>query len=183
MTANNRKAWQRGSLLSLLIVPILSVPAFAVPTERTTTYTYQPPGGNGAGLIATMDGPRTGLGDTTTYTYNSAGNLQIIDNALHYTIQLLDYNNRRRPQRVIDENGVVTLLGYHTRGWLNTITVKDPGGNVALDAITTLTYNDAGLITRITQPNGAYFGFEYDNAQRVKAVVDALKVSGRDDVL
>ena len=91
MTANNRKAWQRGSLLSLLIVPILSVPAFAVPTERTTTYTYQPPGGNGAGLIATMDGPRTGPGDTTTYTYNSAGNLQIIDNALHYTIQLLDY--------------------------------------------------------------------------------------------
>lgn len=174
MTVHKRKERRLVRILPLLMAPILSVPAYAAPTERTTTYTYHPSGTNGAGLVATMDGPRTGSGDTTSYAYDAEGNLQTIVDALNHTTQLLDYNGRRQPGRVVDENGVETLLAYNSRGWLETITVKDPGGSPALDATTTLAYDEAGLITRITQPNNAYFEFVYDDAQRVKAITNNL---------
>ena len=85
MKVNKRKERQGGIFLSLLLLPVLSVPAYAQPTERTTTYTYHPWGTDGAGLIATMDGPRTGTGDTTSYTYDADDNLQTIVDALTHT--------------------------------------------------------------------------------------------------
>ncbi|MEM0953973.1 MAG: calcium-binding protein [Pseudomonadota bacterium] len=144
----------------------------AAPTERTTTYTYHTAGMNGAGQIASMEGPLPGAGDTTNYTYDTDGNLSAITNPLGHVTQLLDYTLRRRPGRIIDANGVETLLGYHARGWVNSVTVVSPGGGA--NAVTLMTYDAVGQLTRMTLPDGSFLDFEYDNAQRLTAIQNGL---------
>jgi RHS repeat-associated protein len=67
-----------------------------------------------------------------------------------------------------DANGVVTTLAYDGIGRLTTTTV-DSGG---IAAATTINYNTAGLISKITRPNGAYLQYTYDAAHRVIKVQD-----------
>jgi YD repeat-containing protein len=165
------RARRNGFLLSFLIAA--SWPAQAVPTEYTTAFTYHTSGTDGAGRIATVDGPRSGAADTTTYTYDTAGNLSAITNPIGHITQLMDYTSRRRPGKVTDANGVETVLGYHMRGWVETITVKDPGG-VTADATTYLTYDPVGQLIGITLPDSSYLGFEYDAAQRLDAIQNNL---------
>lgn len=169
-TTMGRQVFAKNQFSRFLVFGLLctAVSVLAAPTERTTTYTYHPSGTNGAGRIASMDGPRTGAGDTTHYAYDASGNLSTVTNPLGQVTQLLDYTLRRRPGRVIDANGVETLLGYHARGWIETITVVSPGGGP--NAVTLLAYDAVGQLTRMTLPDGSYLDFEYDAAQRLTAI-------------
>lgn len=142
--------------------------------DRTTNYTYHPSGSNGAGQAATMNGPRVDLNDTSSYAYDASGNLSSVTNPLGHVTQYSNYNGRGLAGRVVDANGVETLLSYHVRGWLTSTTVKDPGGNTALDAVTTFDYDAVGQITRITLPDNSYLDFEYDAAQRLEAIQNNL---------
>jgi YD repeat-containing protein len=54
-------------------------------------------------------------------------------------------------------------------GRLTSHTVVAAGGN----ATTSIAYDAAGLVTRITQPNGAYLDFTYDAAQRLTQIANA----------
>ena len=130
------------------------------------SYTYHPIGTNGAGLMATMDGPRTDVADTTSYTYDTDGNLMSVTNPLGHVTQMTDYTDRGQPGKIIDPNGIETILTYHARGWLLAATVKDPSGNPALDATTTYTYDAVGQVTRITSPDSSYLDYIYDAARR-----------------
>ena len=65
--------------------------------------------------------------------------------------------------RIIDPNGVVTVLGYDSEHKLTSIQVDPTGRN----AVTRLTYNAVDNVTSITSPNGTQISIIYDDARRV----------------
>ena len=146
---------------------------------RTTTYTY-----NATGLLTSVDGPLTGLTDTTTYTYYtsaSSGNynandLEEITDALGHSTQITQYSAAGLPRSVTDMNGVVTTFTYDARDRLLT-KVVDAGGsdNMNLEnATTTYTYNANGLLHTVALPTTAsghaYETYSYDRAHRRTSV-------------
>ncbi|CAE7822337.1 wapA [Symbiodinium microadriaticum] len=139
---------------------------------RTVTFTYYPEGVTGQFLVATQDGPRTDINDITSFTYTAEGYVETITNPLGHLTQVTSYNSRGLPLTTIDSNNVVTNMTYHPRGWLLTATVIDPSGGG--DATTTNDYDDEGLLTRVTLPNGAFLDYEYDAADRLTAISNNL---------
>jgi YD repeat-containing protein len=92
--------------------------ASPVGTPRVWTYTY-----NSTGQLLTADGPRTDVEGVTTYTYyaddhpnrGKRGNLTTITNALGHTTRITQYDAHGNPRKMVDPNGLVTLLTYDTR--------------------------------------------------------------------
>jgi YD repeat-containing protein len=144
------------------VVPMInaSVPA------RVQSWTY-----NAYGQVLTAKGARTDVNDTTTFAYYSSttidhtlGDLQSKTNAVGKVTQFTKYNKNGQWLESIDPNGVLTVNTYDQRQRLKTTSV---GGQA-----TSYTYDPAGQLTRITQPDASYIGYEYDDAHRVKAVFD-----------
>jgi RHS repeat-associated protein len=133
---------------------------------RTWAYTYTSTGG----LLASVDGPLSGSGDTVSYTYNSSGFLQTVTDQVGNVTTFTAWNGRGQPTSMTDPNGVVTNLTYDTRGRLLTVTADASG----IAAVTTIVYDGAGDITQITRPNGAYLQYTWDTARRLTAVQDNL---------
>ncbi|RYZ95467.1 MAG: hypothetical protein EOO68_18500, partial [Moraxellaceae bacterium] len=133
-------------------------------TEQTTTYTY-----NAAGQILTEDGPRTDVSDITTYTYDTAGNRTTMTNALGHVVRYTNYDSVGRLLSMTDANGTVSTYTYNDRGWLLSSIIKHPS-NSALDSITSYTYDAVGQMLTMTLPNGYQLGYEYDDARRLKAI-------------
>jgi RHS repeat-associated protein len=142
-----------------------------------------------AGQLRQIDGPRADVTDIVKYTYravsdtgcasNGVCNFRQRDlwkstNALNHVIEYVSYDSAGRVKRIKDANLVLTDLTYHARGWLQTSTVRADANGVpnAGDATTTIAYDAAGLITRITQPDGAYIDYTYDAAQRLTRIAD-----------
>ena len=139
-----------------------SVPA------RQWSYTY-----NQYGQVLTAKGPRTDVNDTTTYTYytdttvdHTIGDPQSVTNALGKVTQYPKYNKYGQVLRMIDPNGVTTDTTYDLRQRVAGVSV---GGQT-----TTYTYDAAGQLTRVTQPDTSYVGYSYDDAHRLTAVFDNL---------
>jgi RHS repeat-associated protein len=140
------------------------------------------------GALKSVDGPRTDVADVSTYAYYPAtdesgcgqpsgachrrGDLHTVTNALGHVVTHARYDRSGRLTRSIDANGVVTELNYHPRGWLLTRTVK--GAMAAEDATTTFAYTASGQVQRITQADGSYLVYGYDDAHRLISVTDAL---------
>src|SRR5690606_41161533 len=82
----------------------------ATSESRTTTWTY-----DSRGQVLTIDGPRTDVTDVTTYTYDAEGNLATATNALGHLVQYTDYDAHGNPLEIIDPNGIVTRLTYDLR--------------------------------------------------------------------
>ncbi len=132
---------------------------------RTSTFTY-----NSLGQVLTADGPRTDVMDKTIYSYDATGNLRSITNALGHAATLDNYDAHGHVGRVIDPNGVVTDLTYTPRGWLRTMTVTS-GATIAR---TTYVYDGVGQITKVTLPDGSFVSYTYDAAHRLTGVKDSL---------
>ncbi len=132
---------------------------------RTWTLSYHPDALGVPGQLASIDGPRTDVNDLTMFGYDSAGNLTSITNALGHVTQLFGYDAHGRPGQVIDANGVTRTLTYDLLGRLTSATGPEGTTTYALDA--------AGLLTGVQLPNGVALTYEYDDAQRLVAVVDA----------
>ncbi len=145
------------------------------------------------GLVKTMNGARTDVSDLSTYTYYAAdhancasapttcayrkGDLWKVTNALNQVTEYISYDGAGRVKRMKDANGVITDLSYHARGWLATRTVRANANgtpNATSDAVTTLTYDNVGQVTRVTQPDGAYIDYTYDAAHRLTDITDNL---------
>jgi RHS repeat-associated protein len=163
---------------------------------RQTTYTYceepeaSAPGSTCpiVGALKSVDGPRVDVADVTTYAYHAAtdesgcdqasgachrrGDLHTVTNALGHVVTHARYDRAGRLTRSIDANGVVTELNYHPRGWLLSRTIK--GATAADDATTRFAYAPTGLVSRITQADGSYLDYGYDDAHRLISVTDAL---------
>jgi RHS repeat-associated protein len=138
------------------------------------------------GLLKSVDGPRTDVSDATAFTYYGTvgaacsgtlsgcgyrpGDLWKVTDALGGVAEVLAYDAAGRPLAVKDANGVVTETLYYPRGWVATVTVK--GATTAGDRITSYEYWPTGLVKKITDPDGVYTTYEYDNAQRLTAIAD-----------
>jgi YD repeat-containing protein len=131
---------------------------------RTWTYTW-----DSTGLLQTVNGPRTDVTDTTTYSWTN-GVLTSVTNALSQATTINAVNERGLPTQITDSNGVVTDLAYNQRGWLTSVTKRSSGG----DATTAFEYDAVGQITAIVQPDGVRLDYEYDNARRLTAVENSL---------
>jgi len=134
--------------------------------NRETRWTY-----NQYGQVLTEDGPRTDVNDVTTYAYYSdttaehtLGDLRSITNAAGKVTQYTKYNKHGQLLESIDPNGVLSVNTYDLRQRLLSTSV---GGQT-----TSYSYDPVGQLTRVTQPDASFIGYEYDDAHRQKAVFD-----------
>ena len=75
-----------------------------------------------------------------------------------------------KPTVMIDANGTRTELAYHSRGWLEKVTVVHPSGDASKNAVTTMEHDAVGQVTSITTPDGQTLHYEYDDARRLTAI-------------
>jgi YD repeat-containing protein len=136
-----------------------------VGTTRTWNSTY-----NSVGQVLTAIGPRTDVVDTTTYTYDTSGNLSTITNAVGQLTTLSNYDANGRVGLITDANGATTALTYSPRGWLTGKTVTS-GGTVET---TTYGYDGVGQLTLVTLPNTSTVSYTYDPAHRLTNIADSL---------
>jgi RHS repeat-associated protein len=128
---------------------------------RSWTYTY-----NSHGQVLTVDGPRTDVVDKTTFTYDPAGNLATITNALNQVSQITSYNANGFPLTIQDPNGLVTQLTYTPRGQIATRLVGQE--------LTTYEYDGAEQLQKITLPDNSYLIYSYNEAHQLTGITDAL---------
>ena len=142
----------------------------ATTESRSTTYTYHlnTVSGNGdtiLGRLATVDGPRTSVSDITSYDYDANYNLIHITNALGHEGNFTAFDASGRPLTTTDENGVVTTNVYDAMGRLTSQT--------RIARTTVYAYDDAGLLAQLTLPDGRFYTYGYDNAQRLTSIQNA----------
>ncbi|MGF6094928.1 RHS repeat-associated core domain-containing protein [Pseudomonas sp. 18175] len=161
---------------------------------RTTTISYCEEadvvaGGNcpQLGLLKSIDGPRSDVSDTTSYSYYPnddvgcadpaagschfrKGDLHTLTNALGHTVETLAYDSLGRPLSVKDSNGVVSDYTYHPRGWPTSVTVR--GADGAGDRSTSITYWPTGQVQQVAEADGASVTYVYDAAQRLTDITD-----------
>ena len=133
----------------------------ATGTSRATTRTY-----NDLGLLETVDGPRTDVGDLTRFAYDEQGNLVSVIDALGHLTQIIAHDAHGRPLAIRDPNGTLTALAYDARERL--ISRNVDGQATAFD------YDGAGNLLRTTLPNGVFLRYTYDAAHRPIALEDNL---------
>jgi RHS repeat-associated protein len=130
---------------------------------RSISYDYS------FGSTHTMTANRSlpGGAATTTYLYDSAGNLSSVTNALGHVTQYQNYNGRGQPLSMYDANNVLTTFVYDLKGNLQTSTTA------GLPA-TTYTYDNDRRITQITAPSGQVVKYTYNGAERVTGIGNGL---------
>ncbi len=135
---------------------------------RTWQFTY-----DSQGQILTADGPRTDVADITRYRYyddtdatHAPGDLAQITDALGHNSTFAAFDAHGRPISIIDANSRVLQLRYDERGRL--IESNDAG------EVTRYGYDKAGLLVRITEPDGNFLAQAYDTAHRLTDVADSL---------
>jgi RHS repeat-associated protein len=142
---------------------------------RSWAYTwFEPPSSASlVGRIQSIDGPRTDVSDITSYEYYNSdhpdgdylsGDLKAIVNALGHRTEYLKYDRNGRPLEMQDANAVLSSMTYHPRGWLDSRTTDGK--------TTTFTYNLAGNVERVTQADGSFTAYEYDDVHRLTAIAD-----------
>ena len=142
---------------------ILGLSATPVGIARTTTFTY-----NSAGQLATIKGPRTDVADLTTYAYTADGNLSTIKNSVGHVTTYERYDAHGRVGRITTPDGTVTELTYKPRGWLESSKISAGG----LSEVTQYEYDPAGQLTHVALPDNTYIKYAYDDAHRLYHVSD-----------
>ncbi|WP_242112271.1 RHS repeat-associated core domain-containing protein [Luteimonas aquatica] len=142
-----------------------------------------------AGLVVSIDGPRTDLTDVTNYTYYPddatdcaiapttcsyrKGDLKKTTDALGHVTETLRYDGAGRPLSIKAPNGAIADYEYSTRGWLLTHIARgaDPASE-SDDQISRFEYWPAGMIKKIIQPDGSFISYSYDSAHRLIGIAD-----------
>lgn len=128
-----------------------------------------------AGRLLSVNGPRPAAGgqdDITSFTYDAAGNLLTMANALGHVTGFAGYDAGGRPASMTDPNGAVTLFAYDALGRLLSTNRKDPTSST-LDAITAYEYDVEGRVKGITLPGTQKMIFTYDLAGQLLQVATA----------
>jgi RHS repeat-associated protein len=133
------------------------------PNAHKWTYTY-----DNLGHLLTETNP---LGKTTTRTYDDAGNLKTVTDALNH-VTTYDYDASNQLIKITAPDGGITQYTYDTAG--NRLTETDP-----LNHTTTLTYNTDNLLASATTPLGEKTTYFYDhNGNLAKQVEPRGNVQG-----
>lgn len=103
-------------------------------------------------------------------TGHTRGDLQSITNALGHVTTFDLYDRAGRILQSTDSKGVVTTISYTPRGWVSSVTLT-PAGMAA--RTTTYTYDGAGQLTGVTNPDGTTLAYAYDAAHRLVGATDA----------
>lgn len=121
-----------------------------------------------------------------TYTYTPIGQLDTVNQQGVGTTDY-DYDALYRPEEVTYPNGYLMTYDYDVMGNRESITAQLPGPVThtvdyeydemyRVDTVTNgndvteYTYNEVGLITAMTMPNGVSADYEYDDAYRVTEI-------------
>ncbi len=134
--------------------------------QRTTTYSYY-----ANGQLASVDGSRSDVTDTTTYTYHNCttgfacGRVNTITNAAGHVTTYNTYNAHGQPLTMTDPNGVVTTLTYDLRQRLTSRTIGTE--------VTAFEYWPTGLLKKATLPDASYLKYTYDAAHRLTEIEDS----------
>lgn len=118
---------------------------------------------NEAGQLLTATDPRGGV---VTNTYDSQGNLATATNPAGHVTTYSDYDAHGRVGKIIDPNGLVITMTYHTRGW---VTSRMVGSET-----TSYDYDGVGQVKKITLPDGSWTAYTYDDAHRLTSIADNL---------
>jgi RHS repeat-associated protein len=113
---------------------------------------------------------QTPNGNTTTFTFGSDGALTNIENALLQNTAITSHMGGGLPLTIVDPNSVTTTLTYSPRNWLLTSTVSTGAGPLT----TTNTYDAAGNLSQVMQPDGSYLNNAYDTGHRLTTVTDSF---------
>ncbi|WP_315716585.1 MULTISPECIES: RHS repeat-associated core domain-containing protein [unclassified Bradyrhizobium] len=157
--------WTGGLLTQLTKADTTSQTVPYATNGQTRTWTY---GYTTGGLLASVDGPLPGAGDTVLYTYDQTGFVATITNEVGHLTKVMSHNGRGQPTTILDPNGVYTNLTYDPLGRLKS-TIVDPSGLVAT---TSIDYTPTGDVSRIVRPNGAFLQYTYDDGRRLIRVQD-----------
>lgn len=134
--------------------------------QRKTEYKYILHG-NGVLANKAVSTPLRDAGmATTTFAYDTAGNLISRTNALNQTEYWSEYNGLGQPGRYIDINGVATTFAYSAKGTLDSFTQLLPSG----DRLTTLTYNNNRKLTDIAFADGSAKRWRYSAGGRLESI-------------
>lgn len=144
---------------------------------HSSTFAY-----DNAGRILSV---KDALNHTTSYTYYSDTSFTGVDpNAVGHTMGDLQsttdttglvttfnaYDKLGRVLQMTDPKGIVTDKTYTPRGWLHTVSVTPPGG---ASRTTTNTYDNAGQLIGVSNPDGTNISYTYDAAHRLVGASDA----------
>lgn len=162
----------QGRLSSLTLTDTTSH-TLPYPTNgQVRTYTYS---WDGNGRLLSENGPLAPTGasdDRTVFTYDTAGNMLTMTNALGHVTTYAGHDANGRPGSTTDPNGIVSTFAYDSLGRVEIITIKHPT-DPALDATTSMTYDEVGNVIQLTLPGTAALTMEYDAANRLTAMSDA----------
>jgi RHS repeat-associated protein len=142
-----------------------TVPYSTAGQTRIWTNTY-----GSFGHLLTATGPRTDVIATTSYTYDTNGNVSTVTDPLGHKTTLTNYNGSGLPATIIDPNGVTTRLTYDARDRLLTRAVLAASGN----ATNTFGYDAVGQLTSLTLPDGERLTYQYDAAHRLQSVSNSI---------
>ena len=126
------------------------------PSAYTWTYTY-----DNASHVLTETNP---LGKTTTNTYDNAGNLKTVTDALNHTATY-DYDAQNRVIKVTAPDTGVTQYTYDAAG--NRLTVTDQLNHTA-----TSTYDSDNRLASVTSPLGEKATYFYNQNGKLAKLVD-----------
>jgi len=131
----------------------------------TNNYTYLGSDADGLHRIETLEtvNPR---GATTTYTFDSIGNLVTITNDSNHTTTFSNHNARGLPRSLTTANNETSTLAYTAKGELTSITTNNLS--------TIITYDERGKIEKFTQPDGSYLEYGYSDGGRLKTLSNHL---------
>jgi len=140
-----------------------------VPYEYITTYHYQPVinPNDPIGLLSSVDGPRPGNGDMTTYTYHpTTGDLESITQPEIGTTTYGNYDAAGNVGSMTDVNQVTTTYTYDGCNRLLTTTTN---GSLTRS----ITYTGAGEIDVMTDESGRTLDHDYDETHgRLQNITD-----------
>ena len=149
---NTAYTWDaQGLLLSKRVTDTLSTPN----TTQTWNWTYTP-----QGLVSSEQAPNLA---TTSYTYDSRGNLLTATDALGH-VSHYSWDSANRLLSHIAPSGLTTSYSWDARDRLLTQTV---GADTAQAQTTQLSYNPTGTLATLALPNGLSIQYSYDTAHRL----------------
>lgn len=142
----------------------LAFTATATGSPRVKSYTY-----GSYGRVLSETDPNNRI---TRYSYHpdndpnlgKRGNVASITNAANHVQFITDYNAQGQPTRIVDANGVVTVLAYDSRLRLTNHT----SGSEA----TIYRYDSRGLLQDVTLPDGVKLTYSHDAAHRLASIAD-----------